>query len=89
MSKTIREWANLCSDNTIRRQWIENANQRMNSRWARDVEMRSMADALNLSFGWDNSPQRHTYWENIYRDMRFNPDKYLKKRRVMFHEIKE
>ena len=84
--KTIKEWANLCSDDTIRKQWIETADAHDWFEWNSNIMCENMSRALTSSFTWVASFQGFEYWERIRNDMFLNPDKYLKKRKVMFHE---
>ena len=80
--KTIIEWAELCSDDTIRRKWIENTNNQND--WIRNHFVRNMPLALKASFGWISSPEGYDYWRGIHDDMVDNPEKYLRKRKKMF-----
>ena len=84
--KTIKEWARLCSDDTIRRQWIDNANAQDCYYWNNNCVYGSMYWALSYTFDWTQSPQGFEYWRGIHDDMERNPEKYLRKRKKMFHE---
>lgn len=88
--KTIREWANLCADDTIRKWWLDNANNCVWNNWFFDIDEKTMAEALIDSFDWEDSPEGADFWDKIYNDMRNNPEKYLKKnKRIMFHDYEE
>ena len=87
--KTIKEWIELCADDTIREKWLIN---HLNYPY-RDSEAKAedMAHALvkSKSFEWYSSPEGRAYWRGIYDEMVGNPEKYLKKKKVMFHEYGE
>ena len=67
--KTIKEWSRLCSDETIRQQWIDNANAQDWYYWENNDVCESMDCALFYAFDWSKSPQKHDYWERIREDI--------------------
>ena len=84
--KTIKEWIELCADDTIREKWLINHLNYPHRYSGADAE--DMAEALILwwNFSWIKSPEGYDYWRGIHDDMVDNPEKYLKKKKVMFHE---
>ena len=82
--KTIREWIELCTDDTIREKWLIN---HLNYPYRdSEADAEDMAEALILgwNFSWIESPEGHDYWRGIYDEMVHNPEKYLRKRKKMF-----
>lgn len=62
MTKTIREWFEELPG-PQRTEAIENTKCEL------DNIAYSLSGAIGMSFRWDQTPQGHTYWMNIYDEI--------------------
>lgn len=68
--KTVRQWLQLLKE--------PYRSQILSYKLVRgDDIVVSLSDALLLSTGWESTIEGDEYWNNLYRDMSTNPDKYL------------
>jgi len=90
--KTIYEWIEICkkAQPEIGQQWEDNVlAQRI---CVSPVRYNCMANAIvndeNYgNFTWMLSPQGQSYWNDIKKDMRYNPNKYTSSKRKLFNKV--